>query len=320
LYSEVRIADPADQLKLISKEGKEIPVDYTAAPIQTPEGKKIGIILVFRDISTRKEAERLLKNYSLQLEEKVRSRTIELENAKERAESADRLKTAFLLNMSHELRTPLNSIIGFSGILLNQLAGPLNGEQRKQMEMVLKSGRHLLSLINDILDISKIEAGELKPDYSSVDLSELISEVVRLVESQARNKGLKLSFENSFTSRMITTDKIRVRQILINLIYNAVKFTESGEVRIRSWAEGEQIKIEITDTGIGIRAEDLEKLFNPFVQLENSLVRKFEGSGLGLSISKKLVDMLNGTIAVQSQAGKGSTFILSLPVDKGKKS
>ena len=310
--SEVRVATFTEQLKLIDKEGKEIPVDYTAAPILTKEGKNLGIVLIFRDITTRKEAEKIMKNYNLQLEETVRSRTAELEFAKERAESADRLKTALLLNMSHELRTPLNSIIGFSGILLKQLAGPLNPEQEKQLEMVLKSGRHLLSLINDILDISKIESGELRPDYSSFDLPDLIREVVHLVETKARNKGLAISIENFYTERSIISDKIRLRQIFINLIFNAVKFTESGEIKIRCWQENDQVKIEVADTGIGIRKEDMDKLFNPFIQLENSLTRKFEGSGLGLSISKKIIDMLHGTISVKSEFGTGSSFTVSL--------
>jgi PAS domain S-box-containing protein len=310
--SEVRVTAPSDQLKLINREGKEIPVDYTASPILTREGKNLGIVIIFRDITNQKKADQLMKDYNLQLEETVRARTSELESSKERAESADRLKTAFLLNMSHELRTPLNSIIGFSGILLKQLAGPLNDEQEKQLEMVLKSGRHLLSLINDILDISKIEAGELKPSYSSFDFSELIIEVIKLVESKAHNKGLRITFQNSATSSEIISDKIRLRQIMINLIFNAVKFTECGEIKIKLWQENEFLKVDVSDTGIGIRKEDLEKLFNPFTQLENSLTRVFDGSGLGLSISKKLIDMLQGNINVKSEFGQGSTFTISL--------
>jgi len=311
--TEVRVTTLADQLVLISKEGKEVPVDYTAAPILTKEGKNLGIVLIFRDVATRKRAEKIMKNYNLQLEDTVRSRTAELESAKERAESADRLKTTFLLNMSHELRTPLNSIIGFSGILLKQLAGPLNPEQEKQLGMILKSGRHLLSLINDILDISKIEAGEIKPDFSPFELPELISEVMRLVETKARNKGLTISLENSYPEGLIISDKNRLRQIVINLVFNAVKFTDSGEIKIKCWQEIDLVKVEVTDTGIGIRKEDMDKLFNPFIQLENSLTRKFEGSGLGLSISKKIIDMLHGTITVRSEFGIGTTFILSFP-------
>lgn len=274
------------------------------------------VISLLTDVTEKIKAEEMIRNYNINLEEKVRRRTIQLEKARKRAESADKLKTSFLLNMSHELRTPLNSIIGFSGILLRHLAGPLNTEQEKQLEMVQKSGRHLLSLINDILDISKIDAGELKPQFESFDFEDSIEDVKKLIQPLADIRGVKVFIVKRETIGQIITDKKRIRQIFINLLNNAIKFTEEGSVTITSYWDNNCIVTEITDTGIGIREEDLEKLFNPFTQLENNLTRKFEGSGLGLSITKKLLDMLHGTISVKSEFGVGSTFTVKLPVKK----
>lgn len=238
----------------------------------------------------------------------------ELATEKERAESADRLKTAFLLNMSHELRTPLNSVIGFSGILLQQLPGPLNEEQIRQLKMIQLSGRHLLSLINDILDISKIEAGEIKPDIGSFDVNHVVKTVIDQFMPAIREKSLSVTYTNKLANGTIESDKKRVTQVLINLVNNAVKFTQKGFVRITCCRDDGNLYIDVSDSGIGIKEEDLPNLFTPFLQLENNLTRNFEGSGLGLSISHKLVEMLNGSIVVQSTYGVGSTFTVKLPV------
>ena len=301
---------------LLSRNGKKTAIDHSGATIKTENCQITGVVLIFRDITERKSAEKVTKNYSKHLEEKVKKRTAQLEKAKERAESADKLKTAFLLNMSHELRTPLNSIIGFSGILIQQIPGPLNEEQIKQLKMVQTSGRHLLSLINDILDISRIDAGELKPHYEIFDIHEVIDEVLRLLQPFASSKGLFINFIKTPGISQIECDRKRISQILINLVNNAVKFTEAGSVVIQVRHDIDIVVIDVSDTGIGIKEEDKEKLFNPFLQLENNLVRKFEGSGLGLSISKKLIDMLHGSITVKSEYGKGSTFTIVLPVKK----
>jgi PAS domain S-box-containing protein len=237
----------------------------------------------------------------------------ELQVAKERAEDADRLKSAFLSTMSHELRTPLNSIIGFTGILLQELAGPLNGEQRKQLAMVQTSARHLLDLINDVLDISKIEAGELQVTIQSFDLRDLVLEVSASARPLAEKRGLQLHASVAPDVGAVSSDRRRVGQILMNLLSNAVKFTPSGEIRVDCRLDGAWAVLSVTDTGIGIKREDLDRLFVPFRQIDSGLTRNYEGTGLGLSISKRLVTMLGGDIAVESEPGRGSTFRFRIP-------
>lgn len=246
----------------------------------------------------------------------LQKRTSELEITSARAEKSDRAKSNFLALMSHELRTPLNSIIGFSGMLLQGIAGPLNGEQRKQTEMILTSGRHLLRLITDILDITTIEAGELKIHYETFDIVKVIEEVVAFEKTSAEAKGIAIELRKNHDALEIISDPARIEQILLNLVHNAVKFTERGSVKIVCQSVDSQVEIKVSDTGIGVSRENMDKLFTPFLQIDNGLIRKHRGtgSGLGLSISKKLVDMLNGEISVESEYGVGSTFIVSLPL------
>ncbi len=242
-----------------------------------------------------------------------------LKKAKERAESADRLKSTFLATMSHELRTPLNSIIGFTGIMLQGLTGPLNAEQQKQLGMVQGSSTHLLDLINDVLDISKIEAGQLEMLPRRFSLRQSIEKVINTVAPLASQKGLTLETEIAAQVREIKSDSKRVEQILINLLSNAVKFTDRGGVRLRAErraggeGSGAMIHVEVADTGIGIKDEDMDRLFETFSQIDVGLSRRRDGTGLGLSICKKLVAQLGGHIEVQSEWGVGSVFAFSLP-------
>jgi signal transduction histidine kinase len=249
------------------------------------------------------------------LSEELARRSEELAQAKEAAESADRLKSAFLATMSHELRTPLNSIIGFTGILEQELAGPLNEEQKKQLGMVSGSSEHLLDLINDVLDLSKIEAGQIMLASEPVDVSAVIKKVARTMKPLADKKQLGLTLEIAPDTGMARADNRRVEQVLLNLMSNAIKFTDTGGVRIGCWLRGERVVIRVMDTGIGIEKADLDKLFKPFIQVDNGLSRQYEGTGLGLSISKKLVNLMGGTIDVESQPGKGSIFQVMLPRD-----
>ena len=274
------------------------------------ERRYLGLV---HDISERRRAEEELERYREHLEEQVPDLTRDLAAAKERAEAADRVKSTFLATMSHELRTPLNSIIGFSGILANQLPGPLNAEQLKQTEMVRDSARHLLALINDVLDISKIEAGQIEVRSEPFGARAAVEGVVRSVAPLAADKGLELVSEIADEVVQITGDRRRFEQVLLNLLSNAVKFTDQGSVRIACGVQGEWVETRVADTGIGIGAGDLVHLFEPFRQVSTGLDRRYEGTGLGLSISKKLVELMRGQIHVESEAGAGSTFRFTLP-------
>lgn len=263
----------------------------------------------------RAEAEAALTKAREELEERVRQRTADLVEARDAAESADRLKSAFLATMSHELRTPLNSIIGFTGIVLQGLAGPLNEEQIKQLGMVQNSSRHLLALINDVLDISKIEAGQLEIHCRPFSLPQAIEKATSTVLPLATKKGLTLRMEISPEVDQLDSDQRRTEQVLLNLLSNAVKFTDAGTVCIRCCKDGEWVVIAVEDTGIGIDTRHLKSIFEPFRQVDTGLARSREGTGLGLSICKRLVEKLGGSIAVTSISGYGSTFTVRLPLE-----
>lgn len=288
---------------------------------------------IVRDISQRKRAEEAIRELNASLEQRVAERTAELAVARDRAEAADALKSAFLATMSHELRTPLNSIIGFTGILLQGLAGPLAVEQKKQLGMVQGSARHLLDLINDVLDLSKIEAGQLKVARELVDVQASVRRVAENVKLMAEKKNLHLRVELAPEVGAVMGDPRRIEQVMLNLLNNAIKFTEHGEVAARvmrkgvvcqaeSNASGEndcssmavsEIHLSVTDTGIGIKPEDLTTLFQPFHQIDSGINRQHEGTGLGLAICRRLAELMGGEIRAESEWGKGSVFTLVLP-------
>lgn len=267
------------------------------------------------EISRRKSAEEDLRRHQDQLEQLVRERTAELRSARDSAEAANKAKSIFLANMSHELRTPLNAILGFSTLLCRDPATPPS--QREQLDIINRSGTHLLTLINAVLDMAKIEAGRLQLDSNPFDLRSLVADVISMMHLRAEEKGLRLELvEASPVPRFIKGDEGRLRQILVNLVGNAVKFTQKGGVivRIGGGQNGTQrLQIEVEDTGVGIAQEDQKRLFQPFVQFTGGGAR--EGTGLGLAIARQFAELMGGTIGLESTVGVGSVFRVDLPVE-----
>ena len=229
---------------------------------------------------------------------------------------ASRMKSAFIANMSHELRTPLNAIIGFTGALLMKRPGPLTGDQEKQLNTIRSSARHLLSLINDILDVAKIEAGKVTLSLEPVNCKDLVTETAESLRPLASQKGLSMVIEMPPEAIMIETDRRALTQIVINLVNNAIKFTDRGNIRVglvqRREADHILTEITVTDSGTGIKQEDQAKLFQAFSQLDSTTTRHAEGAGLGLYLSRNLADLLGGTLAFNSTYGIGSSFTLAL--------
>ncbi|MFH1059032.1 MAG: transporter substrate-binding domain-containing protein [Pseudomonadota bacterium] len=303
--------------RLNTKAGQTLDASVHITVFRDVGGRPVGLLAALEDITQRKRNLEELRRYREELENLVEERTAELEVAMEKAQEADRIKSAFLASMSHELRTPLNSIIGFTGIILQGLVGPLNEEQNKQMGMVQHSARHLLSLINDVLDISKIEAGQLKVELANFDLAQLINEVRAGLQPVADKKGLAFSCEMDARVGQVMSDRRRVEQVLINLLNNALKFTEQGEVHLECRVSDGLVVTSVRDSGIGIKPADQAKLFQPFRQIDTGLARRYEGTGLGLNICKRLMDLLGGRIWVESQGeGQGSTFTFTLPIER----
>ena len=302
--------------------------------LRLEDGSPKQVFGVVHDITDRKKAEIRLAKYGKELEEKVEDRTRELQDAQNallnvledvneanqeleaanlRLKELDRLKSMFIASMSHELRTPLNSIIGFTGIILQGMAGEINDEIKDQLERVHRSGKYLLSLINDVIDISKIEAGRLEIYTEEFNLDDLIKEAVSVLDTDIKNKNLRLEIVSP-ADLILTTDRKRLLQCLINYVSNAVKYTEKGNITILVREIQGKIEITVSDTGIGIKKEDIPALFQPFIRIESHLKTKSPGTGLGLYLTKKIItEMLKGEIFVTSIYGKGSTFGIRVP-------
>jgi PAS domain S-box-containing protein len=340
-------AHPEDFEKNINenmrRNGDRVWISWTNKVVKDNEGQVLEILSIGSDITERKRTEAELEKYRLHLEELVNERTAdleaktnelersqkalqvlledinkakkELEAANERLKELDRLKSMFIASMSHELRTPLNSIIGFTGMTLQGLSGELNDEQNDNLARVYQSAKHLLALITDVIDISKIEAGRIDVFPEEVSLKNIVDEAVSIVEPQLKEKRLTLAVDVPADVKL-NTDRKRLLQCLINFLSNGVKFTEKGGITITARELNADLEIAVTDTGIGIAKKDMPKLFEAFERLDTHLRVKAGGTGLGLYLTKKLTtDILQGSVSVQSIEGQGSTFILRVPRD-----
>ncbi|HUN24071.1 MAG TPA: ATP-binding protein [Anaerolineales bacterium] len=293
------------EFSLFAKDGRVFRVLINASIQKEPGGNHLRFRNTMVDISQLKEAETAL----------LASRD-ELSVANIALEKAARLKDEFLASMSHELRTPLTGIIGLSEALQEGLYETLNAEQEKAVKLIEESGEHLLELINDILDISKIEAGQLTMEVQTCKLDEICNASLQLIRGMTEQKQIQLSYTSNLPEVEISADPRRLKQILVNLLGNAVKFTPpQGKIGLAVTADpqSQQVQIAVWDTGIGISAENIAKLFKPFTQIDSSLARQYSGTGLGLSLVKKMLEMQGGSIQVESQVGVGSQFIASLP-------
>ncbi|ETA67030.1 PAS domain S-box [Methanolobus tindarius DSM 2278] len=252
----------------------------------------------FQDISERKSAEEAIINSKIM------------------AEEANRTKSEFLATMSHELRTPLNAVIGYSDLLLDESYGDLNDQQKRSLGHISHSGKHLLKLINDILDISKVESGKMEIHYETFSVEEKFGNVFNIVSPFARKKNIEISISIEPKTLSLTADRVRFKQILFNLASNAIKFTpDGGHVMLKACLKGDMAEFSVIDDGIGIAPDDLKKLFMPFQQIDSTISRKYDGTGLGLSLVKRFVDMHGGDVSVESEPGKGSVFSFRLPLD-----
>jgi PAS domain S-box-containing protein len=296
-------------------DGTEFAVDINLSPFEGESG--LGVICVIRDVSDRKAVEEQVRLLNLSLEQRTRelaTTNTQLENRNREVEKANRQKSNFLATMSHELRTPLNTMIGFSDLLSEETAGPLNQKQRRFIRHVKESSRHLLALVDDILDLSKIEAGHLELKYESFSLNTAAAEVIAAVRPLAAAKEIDLEVEFS-EDISIFADNLRLKQVLYNLLTNAIKFTpEKGSVHLITEAERAFVRLSVIDTGIGIPQEEHESIFEAFHQVPATAVGSHEGTGLGLSITKLLIEQHRGRISVESEPGKGSRFHVVLPL------
>jgi len=300
------------ETQMIRKNGEIIDVDISLTVLRNPRGDVTGSIAVVQDITEKKRAETALR----ERQERLNSATAQAKEMALRAEAANAAKSQFLANMTHEIRTPMNAIIGFSDILADD---DLTPEQAGYVELIRNSGRHLLGLINDVLDLSKVEAGRLGIELQRCSLVSVLDSVEAMMRTVAEEKKVHFKvIKSPEVPDDLYTDPSRLRQCLVNLISNAIKFTHDGHVHVRVLVEGPgndpHLRFDVEDTGVGIPAEKQALVFEAFRQADGSTTRKYGGTGLGLTITRELAELLGGTISLQSQPGQGSVFSLTLPV------
>ncbi|HEY7897062.1 MAG TPA: ATP-binding protein [Gemmatimonadaceae bacterium] len=301
-----------------------IPMEVIAGKIVDRRGEPLAIVSVLHDLTEQAENERLyeeLKNFSNELEARVRAATADLGEQNVRLqwqsrelEKANRLKSEFLASMSHELRTPINALIGYTALMLDRIYGDLNERQEEGLTRIRAAAQHLLALINDILDLAKIEAGRMPLHLEDTVLQEVMREASVQIDPLIKKKGLTYRWVAPENPLHMTTDRTKVKQIILNLLSNAVKFTHSGSITLSATIEGDFVRLDVTDTGIGIRKEDLAAIWDDFRQVDQSRTREFGGTGLGLSITRKLSGALGGRVTLTSEYGSGSTFTVFLPL------
>ncbi|HEY7334617.1 MAG TPA: ATP-binding protein [Bryobacteraceae bacterium] len=296
----------------LRKDGSLFPVEISLSPSKSEEGYLVTAII--RDITSRKEAEEKLRALQQTYIRELTATNRELELRNRQIERADRLKSEFLASMSHELRTPLHTVIGFSELLAEELEGPLNDKQKRFVDHIHRDANHLLELINDILDLSKIEAGRLELRPEAFDLSAAVEESLASFRALSEAKSIAISTELP-SDVTIEADRLRFKQIVVNLLSNAVKFTpEGGRIRIDARADNGAAVVSVADTGIGIPKEARTAIFDKFYQIGETTKGVREGTGLGLAITKRLVEEHGGTIELESEPGKGSRFTFTVPL------
>jgi PAS domain S-box-containing protein len=313
----ISIVDPGN--------GREFPAEVASSKILNGRGEPVAIVSVVHDLTQAEENERLareLQQLNDQLEERIRRATLELEERNRRLEwqsfelqKASRLKSEFLANMSHELRTPINVILGYTSLMRERIYGALTSQQEEALTKTYQTSQHLLELINDILDLSKIEAGKMPLHVEPVVVQEVIAEITESVQPMLRGRNLDFEADVQQDLRPLRTDRTKLKQVLLNLLSNAIKFTQEGSVSVtaKALAGGAGVRIIVEDTGIGIKSEHLGAIFEDFRQIDQSHTREYGGTGLGLSITKKLLTLLGGTVSAESTYGTGTRFTIDLP-------